>query len=131
MQIKLEKRSVFCPVCTTEREIPSLKIPWPRVTRFSLSWALLLGLLTFLLGGWSTALWTTSGTGMLCFIGLEVYYTHKFKREFVCPICHFDPMLYRRSPEEAKRKCLDNLKEKEAFLAKWHSLKTRAEAEGK
>ena len=94
-------------------------------------WTIVVGALGFLTFGWVAALWMAVASGLLCFGISEVYYIAKFKRELSCPVCHFDPVLYRRSPEQAKQRCLDSLKmREEIFLAKWQALKNAASWRG-
>ena len=94
-------------------------------------WTIVVGALGFLTFGWVAALWMAVASGLLCFGISEVYYIAKFKRELICPVCHFDPVLYRRSPEQAKQRCLDSLKmREEIFLAKWQALKNAASWRG-
>ena len=127
MMSESSDRVVLCPVCSTEREIPKPIFPWVRTAALSLGWALLCGALLATLSNWWVAFWTSLVSGVLCFLGVEVYYGVKFKGEFTCPVCHFDPVLYRRSPEQAKQQCLDSLKTREdVFLAKWQALKNVA-----
>ncbi|MBI4404176.1 MAG: hypothetical protein HY537_08445 [Deltaproteobacteria bacterium] len=115
---------VLCPVCSTGREKPNFKISKGRVFCLSLLWSVLVGIATYLIAGLMAALWFGVLCGTLYFLLLEVYFTLKSKGELICPICHFDPILYRKSPEEAKKKCLASLKQKEEFLARWRSLKS-------
>jgi hypothetical protein len=118
----LFKRSptVLCAVCGTEREIPKQKKNWPGLMVKSAAWALLCGVVGYLAGGMIPAAVVALLSGVLCFLSLEVYDSVKFKRELVCPVCQFDPLLYRRSPEQAKQRCLENLKEREELLVrKW------------
>lgn len=110
------KPTIFCPVCATERERPILHIPRGILVVISLFWAFTLGLLLYLFSGIWVGLWVGALSGGLCFLALEVYDTVKFKRELICPICHFDPGLYRRSPEEAQARCAEKLKGQKEFM---------------
>lgn len=128
----LMKETVYCPICSTGREKPKLKLPIARTSLISISWGLLLGSLFGILLNFN--FWTGGILGVLsavlCFLGLEVYYSVKFKGELECPVCHFDPLLFRKSPEAAKQKCLEGLQRKEpAFIARWRALQ-RQQLEG-
>lgn len=118
------KSTMFCPVCSTEREIPRPKFPALRALAISLSWAALCGSTMAVFFNASVGFWAAMVSGVLCFLGVEVYYGVKFKGEFTCPVCHFDPVLYRRSPDQAKQRCLESLKTREdLFLARWQAMK--------
>lgn len=121
------QNQVLCPVCGTGRDTPQFQMPWGRVSLLTVAWALLAGTAVGLWLGMVAGWWGALLGGVLSFLVSEVYYTVKFKRELVCPICQFDPVLYRRAPEEAKTRCLESLKMKEeVFLAKWRALKQQA-----
>jgi len=123
----IKGNQIFCPVCATKREISPLRLPVFTIVALSGLWALLLGLSTGFYFSVSVGIWSGLSSAVLCFVILEVYYSVKFKRELVCPVCQFDPVLYRRSPEQAKKRCLDSLKmREELFLAKWQALKKTA-----
>jgi uncharacterized Zn finger protein (UPF0148 family) len=101
-----KSRTIFCPVCSTERELPKKKNRAGRQCIKSVAWSVLWGMMAHLIGGLEVAIWVAFLSGVLCFLVLEVYDSVKFKRELICPVCQFDPLLYRRSPEEAKERCL-------------------------
>lgn len=123
MKLKFEKR-IMCPVCQTEREIPRLQSPRPLLFFSSLAIAASVAVIATLFLTVQASLWTGLLVGVLFFLGVEVYYSAKFRRELECPVCQFDPLLYRRKPEEAKERCLKGLKiREELFLARWRALK--------
>jgi rubredoxin len=115
---------IYCPVCETGRAKPKASAP-----RFKDGFrTFFIGVATAVvlaaLGEWILGLWLGLLFGVLSFTVSEVYYSAKLKRELKCPVCHFDPILYKRSPEKAKEQCLGSLKVKEdVFLAKWQALK--------
>ncbi len=120
-------QTVFCPVCAAGREKPQLDIPVARFLWIAALWGTVVGGAIGVGGNPALGLWLGFVLAVLCFIGLEVYYTFKFRRELACPVCHFDPLLYRRSPEEAKKRCLEGLKTKDAaLLTKLQQLRKQA-----
>jgi hypothetical protein len=125
------RKTVLCAVCGTGRDLPELELPRVKMFGASLLWTVLTGAIAGLVSGILIAAWVGVLSGVLCFLILEVYYSAKFKRELVCPVCHFDPILYRRSPELAKERCLHSLKmREEVFLAKWQALKKTTAPKG-
>lgn len=113
---RAQQPTVLCPVCSTERERPTLRLPLSRILFLSVAWgAACAASLWLLLGGWAAAVGGIAG-GVLSFLAQEVYYSVKFKAELACPVCQFDPLLYRRAPEEAQRRCRESLRQKEAFF---------------
>lgn len=121
----LFQNQVLCPVCGTGRERPLLKVPFAKIFFISLGWAVLAGMGFGLWLGLISGFWGALAFGVLSFIGFESYYTSKFRRELICPICQFDPILYRRAPEEAKARCLQSLKQQEeVFQSRWKMLQS-------
>lgn len=121
-----EEPFVYCPVCTTAREKPKLKPPILGMALTSALWGAVMSLLVYLIwDSWLASMWSGFVTAMLSFLGIEGYYTHKFRRELVCPVCEFDPILFRSSPEKAKEKCLTSTKRKPKELhTKWAELES-------
>ena len=123
-----EKRHVFCPVCTTERELGESPTPWALFGILSVVWAFFCGGAGFLLGGLAIGGWTGLVAGAVAWLFLEARHGLSRRKELVCPVCQFDPLLYRRAPDRAKQRCLDSLKMREdVFLAKWQALKQSAQ----
>lgn len=121
---------IYCPVCSVEREKPFYHFPWVAAVLFSLLWAGVAGIVVGLVAGVSVGAWAGLFFGMLCFLGIEVYYNLKFKRELECPVCHFDPLLYRRAPEEAKKRCLEGVEgTKKTVIERWRELQSKDFAE--
>jgi hypothetical protein len=124
-------RPIICPVCSTGRELPPMQVPRIKLFFFSVS---LTGLAfaaawNFLSPGLASIV--AAAVGAMYFVFGEAYYHEKYKRELVCPVCRFDPILYRRAPERAKQRCLDSLKMREdTFLTKWQALKHQKASEG-
>lgn len=124
MFLRAKKERILCPICSTVRERPQMKTPRGKVVGFSI--------LAALFGGASSMLFVEAGpaallglvSGVLCFLSFEVYYSLRFRRELECPVCHFDPLLYRRSPDKAKAQCLEELKRKEQLLSqRWQTMR--------
>lgn len=117
-------RTVFCPVCSTGRELAKQSVP-----RFKLAIiSALLSAAAGVVGGFYLSI----PSGLICAAAVgSVYYVlgeallqERGKKALECPVCHFDPVLYRRSPERAKQRCLDSLRMREdTFLAKWQALR--------
>lgn len=123
----LTTEHIFCPVCSTGRPKPNARTPWGKILSYSLFWTLISGGCAFLWVGISPAFWIAPTVGVLASLILEWVYAERFKKELVCPMCHFDPILYKKNPEEAKKRCLEGIKIKEEhFAAKWQEMK-RAE----
>lgn len=110
--------TVFCPVCRSEREIAPLKVPYVGILVKSVGWAVLFGTSVALSTGWLTGVFLGVLAGALGFVLLEVWESAKGKRDLACPICNFDPLLYRRAPEEAKQRCLASIKQREEIFLK-------------
>jgi hypothetical protein len=131
MRKLFSRKAVLCAVCGTGRDLPELHLPRLKMLGASGLWTALTGMLAGLVAGTLIGIWAGLLSGVLCFLILEVYYSAKFKRELVCPVCQFDPILYRRSPEIAKERCLRSLKmREELFLAKWQALKKTTSPKG-
>lgn len=115
---------VLCPVCESEREIKVNRIARIPIVLGSSLWAITVGYVAGALLDVFVGAWLGLVSWVLSFLGLEVYYTLKSKGDLSCPVCEFDPVLYRRHPEQAKQKCLESLKMREdLFLARWKALK--------
>jgi len=128
MRFRRHPNRVLCPVCSSFRETPEFRYPRARAIAIAAGLGVLVGLILFLSAFTEAAVWIGVSAGMLCFLSLEVYYSLQFRRELECPVCHFDPLLYRRSPERAKEQCLDGLKRKEQVLAaKWQASRKERE----
>lgn len=124
-------RKVICPVCSAAREITPLYMPRLRSAFLSSGVALALFAATALTSDWTAAFWAGGLCGVLFFLGSEVYYGARYRRELTCPVCQFDPILYRRSPDKAKQQCLDGLKQREEFLsARWRALQRNGSPSG-
>ena len=108
---------VLCPICSTAREVSEFRFPRIKALSLTLGVAALFAAAGYLSFSPTVALWAGLLAGMLCFLSVEVYYSVQFRRELECPVCRFDPLLYRRAPEKAKEQCLDGLKRKEQVLA--------------
>src|SRR5579859_6192160 len=106
-------RSIFCPVCATGREISRAPRSLTRWVAKSFLLGSLLGLPIWFLFGPLLAFWAGLSLSLLSFLFYEVYDALKYKRELVCPVCSFDPLLYRKLPEAAKEQCLRKLREQE------------------
>jgi hypothetical protein len=127
----MSEKNIFCPVCSTGRVLPNLRIPFGKILSYSFFWTLILGSIVYMSWGWEVCLWACPAMGVFIFMVLEVIHAETLKKELTCPVCKFDPVLYKRSPEEAQKKCLEGLKLKEEhFLAKWQQLKKTVFSEG-
>lgn len=120
---KIQQLAVFCPVCRTKRHLPKFSTPWFSILGLSLLWAVLVASVVGLGFGLSAGLWSgfvLSGLGVL---GLETYYRLQFKKELSCPVCHFDPVFFRKSPKEAEKKFLEAISNNKTLIEKWNALK--------
>lgn len=110
------RETILCPVCSTMRERPRRRLPRGRLALLTALFTAMGAATGFTFYGVSAAIWGAMSCGMVCFLSVEVYYSVQFRRELECPVCHFDPLLYRKSPEKAKAQCLEGLKRKEQVL---------------
>lgn len=101
---------VLCPVCSTAREVSEFRFPRFKALLTAFGVTALIASTLYLTFSPTLALWAGVIGGMLCFLSVEVYYSVQFRRELECPVCHFDPLLYRRAPEKAKEQCMEGLK---------------------
>lgn len=121
---------IFCPVCSTGRPKPNLRKPWGKILSYTLFWSFISGSVVYYSWGIWPTFWVTPSVGVLVFLFLEFFSTDKVRKELICPICRFDPILYKRSPEEAKQKCLEGIKfQEEHFMTKWQQMKRAVFAE--
>lgn len=121
------QKSVLCPVCSTGRELAIYKGPrFKLIAGSGFTFVLALGLV-WSVDSWALRVLIATISGLTYFVGFEALHQARYRNELVCPVCHFDPVLYRRSPERAKERCLDSLKMREdIFLSKWRMLKQDA-----
>lgn len=117
---------ILCPICSATRERPALRFPLYRVLGVALLTACLTGAMVYTFWNPDHAVWLGVVAGMLCFLSVEVYYSVQFRRELECPVCRFDPILYKKAPERAKQMCLEGLKRQEQlWLSRWRGQRER------
>jgi hypothetical protein len=122
-------RTVFCPVCSTGRELSRVSIPRLRLGLASILLALAAGAIGGFYLSIPSGLICAAAAGSLYYVFGEAVWQERGKKDLECPVCHFDPILYRRSPERAKQRCLDSLRMREdTFLAKWQALRQVTES---
>lgn len=106
---------VFCPVCAVRREIERHRPTILKLIVQSLGIGSIVGVCIYVLASWVTSLWLFIATGLLSFLLFEFYDAKRSYRDLVCPVCDFDPVLYRRAPSAAEERVLKRLERRKRW----------------
>lgn len=110
------RREVYCGFCRLPHKVYNRKhISWIEV----MSFALMAGIVSFI--GWGEFHWASLLVFLLGTLWTEFMFQFRWRQSIKCKSCGFDPMIYKRNPEEAAqivKAFLDNRKIDPSFMLK-------------